>query len=76
MRCLFHRCDYEHTFNAVQRAFEASPHEVGVYQCRRCKDVSVGLPSKGVRYFSRANTAPRRTGAGSATVHSKEDDTL
>jgi len=60
MRCLFRRCDYEHVFNAVQRAFDTGPHEVGVYQCVRCNDIGVGLPQQGVRYFSRARTAAKR----------------
>lgn len=46
--CWFQPCRWAHLFNAVQRAFEAAPHEVGVYQCTRCKTVSVGSPRRGV----------------------------
>lgn len=46
--CWFLQCEWWHHFNTVQRALEANPVEVGVYQCRRCKSISIGAPRRGV----------------------------
>lgn len=48
MMCWFFQCRWLHLFNAVQRAFEANPVEAGIYQCSRCKTVSIGAPRRGV----------------------------
>lgn len=53
--CWFQQCNWLHQFNAVQRALEARPVEVGVYQCSRCKTISVGAPRRGV--FARTDAA-------------------
>jgi hypothetical protein len=43
--CIFRQCNWIWYFNAKAHEFNPAPYEtVGVYQCTRCKTISIGAP--------------------------------
>lgn len=70
--CLFFPCRWIHIMNADDSLAPLDSYSVGLYQCTRCKTISIGSPRNAL---PKANDAPDLPGARQIPSHlcSRED---